>query len=67
MSRVVRTYAHRNCVGCGMSLADGYSLGCAQCANRRSTRLKRGELFTETGIAGERIDNRDPRGRLVAA
>jgi hypothetical protein len=53
------------CGGCGIPLSDGYVVGCNVCSNRRTLRLKRGQLFTVTGIAGEMLDNRT--GRIVAS
>ncbi len=38
--------------------------GCHSCSNRRTTRLRRGELFTPTGYAGELINNQT--GRIIA-
>lgn len=64
---VVRTYAHKNCVGCGIPLSDGYVIGCHICSERRSRRVKRGQLFTPTGFPGEWIDNQDRRGKIVGA
>jgi hypothetical protein len=52
------------CAGCGIPLSDGYVTGCKSCQNRRTHKLKRGELFTPTGYAGELIDNQT--GRIVA-
>ena len=57
----------RPCNGCGIPFSDGYTEGCKQCQDRRQGRLRRGELLTPTGYAGEAIDNQHPRGRLVAA
>lgn len=56
-----------NCAGCRIPLSDGYTLECKQCCERRGGRLRRGELRTPSGYAGEAIDNSDPKGRLVAA
>ncbi len=61
---IPRAYPHLNCAECGISLADGYALDCKACSDRRTTRLRRGDLFTPTGYAGELIDNTS--GRLVA-
>jgi hypothetical protein len=52
------------CAGCGIPLSDGYVIGCKQCADRQSSRLRRGELFTPTWYGGEMIDNQT--GRIVA-
>ncbi len=62
--KIVRTYPHQDCVECGILLSDGYVTGCHSCSNRRTTRLRRGELFTPTGYAGELINNQT--GRIVA-
>ncbi len=59
-----RQYPHQDCVECGIPLSDGYVTGCHSCSNRRTTRIRRGELFTPTGFAGELINNQT--GRIVA-
>ena len=65
--KIHRTYPERPCKGCGIPLGDGYTLGCAHCQNRRTLRLRRGELTTPSGYAGELIDNQDPKGHLISA
>ena len=69
-----RKYTQRSytgpCAGCGIPMSDGYVTGsdyapeCRTCSDRRRNRIRRGELFTPTGYAGELIDN--VSGRLVA-
>ncbi len=55
------------CAGCGIPLSDGYVIGCKECQDRRSKRLRRGESLSPTGYPGERIDNSVPRGRIIAS
>jgi hypothetical protein len=55
------------CVGCGIPLSDGYTVGCRKCDNRRASRLRRGETTSPTGFPGELIDNTHPKGKLILA